>query len=327
VAAIREVFLTTRQYTDVKRAPVWGGLGLYRRRLSSIASQSTTNSTGRVSLTSSRYNAPMSGSNATAPTSDPSELSGKVAVVTGSSSGIGRAIAIELARSGADVIVHGRSNLAGAESTSSTIEETGRQSTVIMADLVEHSSHDRLLEQAWTWRERVDIWINNAGADVLTGDAASLSYLDKLQALWQTDVRATISLSRLAGARMKRQGGEAGSSVILNMGWDQAEHGMEGDSGEMFAATKGAIMAFSKSLARSLAPQVRVNCLAPGWIKTSWGDDASDYWQERAERESLLARWGTPEDVARVACFLASPAASFITGQIVPVNGGLRRGP
>jgi 3-oxoacyl-[acyl-carrier protein] reductase len=111
--------------------------------------------------------------------------------------------------------------------------------------------------------------------------------------------------------------------VILNMGWDQAETGMEGDSGEMFAAVKGAIMAFSRSLAKSLAPAVRVNCLAPGWIKTAWGQGASEAWQDRARRESLLGRWGTPEDVARVARFLVSPAASFVNGQVVSINGGV----
>lgn len=268
----------------------------------------------------------MSEPNVTAATSDANELSGKVAVVTGSSSGIGRAIAVELARGGADVIVHAGSNRAGAEVTRAEIEACGCQSLVILADLAEVDEHERLVEQAWEWRKRVDIWINNAGADVLTGEAAASPFLERLAVLWEIDVRATINLSRLAGRRMKQIGGEADSAVILNMGWDQAELGMEGDSGEMFAATKGAIMAFSKSLAQSLAPQVRVNCLAPGWIKTAWGGEASEYWQERACRESLLARWGTPEDVARVARFLASPAAGFITGQIVPVNGGWRRG-
>jgi 3-oxoacyl-[acyl-carrier protein] reductase len=93
----------------------------------------------------------------------------------------------------------------------------------------------------------------------------------------------------------------------------------------MFATVKGAVMAFTLSLARSLAPRVRVNCVAPGWIRTAWGQTANAYWQQRASRESLLQRWGTPDDVAAVACFLASPAAAFITGQIVAVNGGLRR--
>jgi 3-oxoacyl-[acyl-carrier protein] reductase len=79
-------------------------------------------------------------------------------------------------------------------------------------------------------------------------------------------------------------------------------------------------------LAKSLAPQVRVNCLAPGWIKTAWGEQASAYWQERARQESLLQRWGTPEDVARAARFLVAPAAAFITGQVLAINGGFRNG-
>jgi NAD(P)-dependent dehydrogenase (short-subunit alcohol dehydrogenase family) len=109
------------------------------------------------------------------------------------------------------------------------------------------------------------------------------------------------------------------------MGWDQADTGMEGDSGQLFAATKGAVMAFTKSLALSLAPEVRVNCLAPGWVRTGWGESASTYWQNRVRRETPLGRWGTPEDVAVVARWLASPAAAFITGQVIRVNGGAVR--
>jgi len=90
----------------------------------------------------------------------------------------------------------------------------------------------------------------------------------------------------------------------------------------LFAAAKGAVAAFSRSLACSLAPEVRVNCLAPGWIKTAWGRQASESWQQRAAGASLLGRWGTPEDVARVARFLVSPAAGFLTGQTINVNGG-----
>ena len=85
-------------------------------------------------------------------------------------------------------------------------------------------------------------------------------------------------------------------------------------------------MSFTRSLAHSLAPTVRVNCLAPGWIKTQWGEQASGSWHRLAERESLLARWGTPDDVSRAARFLVSPAAGFINGQIVPVNGGFAGG-
>jgi 3-oxoacyl-[acyl-carrier protein] reductase len=118
---------------------------------------------------------------------------------------------------------------------------------------------------------------------------------------------------------------EHGGGAIVTVGWDQAETGMAGDSGELFAATKGAIMAFTRSLALSLAPSVRVNALAPGWIKTAWGENASAGWQERAVRETPLARWGTPEDVARVARFLVGPDAAFLTGQVLRVNGGAVR--
>jgi 3-oxoacyl-[acyl-carrier protein] reductase len=188
---------------------------------------------------------------------------------------------------------------------------------VVLADLSQPAEQDRLVEVALGWRA-IDIWINNAGADVLTDPAADLSFEEKLSILWSVDVVATLRLSRAIGRRMKRHG----HGVILNMGWDQAETGMEGDSGELFAATKGAVMAATRSLAKSLAPEVRVNCLAPGWIQTEWGTTASDDWQDRACRESLLGRWGRPDDVARAACFLASPAADFINGQIVKINGG-----
>ncbi len=247
-----------------------------------------------------------------------SSLQGLTAVVTGSTSGIGRAIALEFAAAGAEVLVHGRRSRDAARSVADAVLRQGVDAAVEMADIADRAQARDLVERAWNWRGKVDIWVNNAGADTLTGEAAGWSFERKLDALWQTDVRGTIELARLAGARMKA----GGRGVILNMGWDQAESGMAGDSGELFATIKGAVMAFTKSLARSLAPQVRVNCLAPGWIKTSWGENASHEWQDRAMRESLLARWGTPEDVARTATFLASPAAEFITGQIVAVNGG-----
>jgi 3-oxoacyl-[acyl-carrier protein] reductase len=246
------------------------------------------------------------------------ELQGRTAVVTGSSSGIGRAIALELGRAGACVLVHAGKSRAAAERVADELRHSGVDAAVHVADLADEQAAAEFVERAWAWRGEVDVWINNAGADILTGEAGRWPYARKLEALCQVDVRATMILARLAGARMRA----AGQGVILNMGWDQAERGMAGDSGELFAATKGAVMAFTKSLARSLAPEVQVNCLAPGWIKTAWGEQASASWQDRAARESLAGRWGTPEDVARVARFLASPAASFITGQIIAINGG-----
>jgi 3-oxoacyl-[acyl-carrier protein] reductase len=148
-----------------------------------------------------------------------------------------------------------------------------------------------------------------------------LAFDEKLDRLWAVDVVATIRLCRAIGQRMKAHRGGS----IVTVGWDQAETGMEGDSGELFAATKGAIMAFTRSLALSLAPSVRVNALAPGWIKTAWGESASSLWQERALRETPLARWGMPDDVAHVARFLVGPDAAFLTGQVLRVNGGAIR--
>ncbi|MGD9648834.1 MAG: SDR family NAD(P)-dependent oxidoreductase [Pirellulales bacterium] len=247
-------------------------------------------------------------------------LAGRVAVVTGGSRGIGRAIALELAAAGADVLVHAGRARDAASAVAAEIQALGRAAHVEIADLADGSRWQSLVARAWEFRNRVDIWVNNAGVDVLTGAAAGWSYDEKLIALWNVDVAATAGLTRLVGARMKA----AGRGVILNMGWDQAATGMEGETGELFALAKGAIMAFTKSAALNLAPQVRVNCLAPGWIKTAWGETASAAWQKRAQREAQLGRWGTPADVARVARWLASDDAAFVTGQIVNVDGGFR---
>lgn len=244
-------------------------------------------------------------------------LHGQTAVVTGSSSGIGRAIALEFAAAGADIVVHARQNQKGADETVNAIQSLGRQAHVLMANLGEIAAQDALVDAAWRWRP-ADIWVNNAGADVLTGPAADWSFEEKLAVLWRVDVVATLCLSRAVGQRMR----ERGNGVILNIGWDQAETGMAGDSGQMFAAVKGAVMAATRSLAKSLAPDVRVNCIAPGWIRTDWGHQASDMWNKIAVGDSLLARWGEPEDIARAALFLASPAAEFVNGQVIAVNGG-----
>jgi 3-oxoacyl-[acyl-carrier protein] reductase len=247
-------------------------------------------------------------------------LQGVRAAVLGSTSGIGQAVALALAEAGADVIVHGRS-AAAADQVAAAVRNLGSRAHVLLADLADRAAGDRLADDAWSLWNGLDAWLQIAGADTLTGPAARLSFDEKLERLYVVDVAATIRLCRRIGRRMKREGGGS----IVTMGWDQAETGMEGDSGELFAATKGAIMAFTRSLALSLAPTVRVNALAPGWIKTAWGASASTAWQDRAVRETPLQRWGTPDDVARAARFLVGPDAAFLTGQILRVNGGAVR--
>src|SRR3954452_14836364 len=248
-------------------------------------------------------------------------LAGLRAAVLGSTSGIGRRVALALAEAGADVIVHGRRSRDDAGRVADEVRAIGGRSHVLMADLGDRSAGDRLVDEAWNVWGGLDAWLQIAGADTLTAPDAKLSFDEKLDRLWAVDVVATMRLTREVGRRMKAQG----HGSIVTMGWDQAETGMEGGSGELYAATKGAVMPFTRSLALSLAPTVRVNAVAPGWIRTAWGDSASRTWQERVIRETPPAQWGTPQDLAHLARFLVSPDSAFLTAQIRRINGGAVR--
>lgn len=240
------------------------------------------------------------------------------AVVTGSSSGIGKEIALALARNGTNLFIHGGHNALSLKQTKDELEQYNIDVQAALIDISTEVGQQALYTQAVASGNIPDIWINNAGADILTGDAAGFEYDAKLDLLWRVDVLATVRLSKSIGREMVKQR----RGVILNMSWDQAETGMEGDSGELFGITKGAVTAFTRSLAKTLAPHVRVNAIAAGWIKTKWGISASSDWQHRAKSESLLNRWGSTEDIASAAMFLTSNQAEFITGQIMSVNGG-----
>ncbi len=247
------------------------------------------------------------------------DLAGRTALVTGSTHGIGREVAMTLAAAGARVALHGRSPEAAAE-VAAVLSRDSRHAGTFLADLADTQVVEQLITDVCRRLPELDTLVLVAGADVLTGSPAKWPFEQKLDQLLRVDVISTMLLARGIGRWMRdREGGS-----IVTIGWDQAATGMEGDSGELFAATKGAVMAFTKSLARSLAPTIRVNCVAPGWIRTSWGEGASDAWQERAVRESMLGRWGTPADIANAVHWLVSPQATFVTGQVVPVNGGFR---
>jgi 3-oxoacyl-[acyl-carrier protein] reductase len=241
-------------------------------------------------------------------------LAGLRTVVTGASSGIGRAIAAAFAASGARV---GIGFLRSSEAAQALAREVGPGHPLLQADLSTLEGCTSLIGEAFRTLETIDVWVNNAGADVLTGEAREWPAERKLQALLEVDLKATIRCSRLVAARMHPGGS------IINLGWDHATiDGMAGDDPELFAAVKAGVLGFSKSFARSVAPGVRVNVLCPGWIETAFGAGADRGFYTQVARSAPLGRWGRPQDVADAAVWLASPAAGFITGQAINVNGG-----
>jgi 3-oxoacyl-[acyl-carrier protein] reductase len=191
---------------------------------------------------------------------------------------------------------------------------------VRQADLSTRPACERLVAEAQEELGRIDVWVNNAGADVLTGEGATWEWERKLDLLLAVDLKGTIACSYAAGEVMR---GQERGGAIVNMSWDHVTTGMAGDDPQLFAAVKGGVLAFSKSLARRLAPAVRVNTLCPGWIETSFGEHADPEFRRSVAEATPLGRWGRPEDVASAAVYLASPEAAFVTGQAVNINGGI----
>ncbi len=247
-------------------------------------------------------------------------LEGRGVLVTGASSGIGRAIAIAAARAGADVALTYRANARGARDTEAQIAALGRRAITFQIDLADETALAQLGPSVGDGLGRLDAWINNAGADILTGPAASMSDVQKMDMLLSIDLRGTILASWHAAKVLSSQ---PDGGVIINMSWDHVLTGMPGTNPQLFAAVKGGVLAFSKSLARSVAPRVRVNVLAPGWIETSFAADLNADRRDAVIASTPLARWGTPDDVAGAAVFLASPSAAFMTGQVLLVGGGV----
>jgi 3-oxoacyl-[acyl-carrier protein] reductase len=240
--------------------------------------------------------------------------------VTGASSGIGRAISEAYAAEGAVVLLTHRASPERAREVADAIAARGGRALVRQADLASREGCERLVGEAREQLGGLDVWVNNAGADVLTGEAAAWEWERKLDALLAVDLKGTIACSYAAGEVMRRQ--DRGGTIV-NMSWDHVTTGMAGDDPQLFAAVKGGVLSFSKSLARSLAPDVRVNVLCPGWIETRFAEEADPAFRRSVAQDTPLGRWGRPQDVADAALYFASPEAAFLTGQAINVNGGV----
>jgi 3-oxoacyl-[acyl-carrier protein] reductase len=242
--------------------------------------------------------------------------------VTGASRGIGRAIALALARDGARVVVNYARSRELADAVVDEIRKAGGEARAIPADISRAEEVDRLLATTLDAFGRVHTWVNNAGADILTGEARTWPAGRQWDEVMAVDLKGTWICSRAAADAMRRDGG----GVIVNLSWDHVTHGMGNATAAIYAAAKGGVAAMSRCLAREFAPAVRVNVVAPGWIRTQWLDGAGAEVQQRVADATPLARPGTPDDVAGAVAFLASADAAFITGQTLLVNGGVVTG-
>ena len=242
---------------------------------------------------------------------DPSPpLAGKVALVTGAGRGIGQAIARELAAQGARVVVNYRSSAAAAQALA---DEIG--GVAVQADVSAPDGPDRLLAAAEALGS-VDILVNNAG---ITRDGLMLRMPDEdWSDVIAVNLTATFRLCRAVAAVMLRQR----SGAIINL---TSISGIRGNSGQAnYAASKAAVAAMSRSLAKELARRsIRVNCVAPGFIATDMVDAMDPRIVDGVKKAIPMRRIGAPEEVARVVAFLASDAASYMTGQELVVDGGL----
>ncbi len=234
-------------------------------------------------------------------------LEGKLALVTGGSRGIGRAISLELARAGAQVVVGYRSGRDEAEAVAG--EVGGR---AVQADVADPGAAGRLVEEAGD----LDILVNNAG---ITRDGLIARMSDEdWRAVIDTNLGGVFATCRAAARGMMRKR----SGSIVNLTSVVGVHGNPGQTN--YAASKAGIIGFTKSLARELASRgVRANAIAPGYIETDLTNVLPEGVRDAILRSTPLARLGQPEDVAGAVRFLCSDEASFITGEVLLVDGGL----
>jgi 2-dehydro-3-deoxy-D-gluconate 5-dehydrogenase len=242
-------------------------------------------------------------------------LDGKVALVTGSASGLGAAIALALAEAGASVACHG--NRRPAEETSNQIRAIGRQSQSFAADLSKPDGADSLFEAVSVAVGTPDILVNNAGT--IYREAAESYEAQAWSTVLQVNLTSVFRLCQLAGhAMLEHQRGK-----IINIASLLSFQG--GIRVPAYAASKGGIAQLTKALANEWAERnVQVNAIAPGYFRT---DNTASLQQDETRNRQILeripaARWGEPEDIAGAAVFLASSASNYVTGEVLMVDGG-----
>lgn len=241
------------------------------------------------------------------------DLRDKVAIVTGASRGIGRTIAVELARCGADVAVLAR-NPAPFYAVSSEIQAMGCKSMVLVGDVTDQSKIAELFSDVYRVSGSIDILVNNAGVNL----RKNLEDMDEHD--WDkeidTNLKGVFFCSKVAAEFMKRKG----RGWIINI---SSIKGKEATTSVSYGASKAGVIGLTRSLAKQLIQDnIYVNCIAPGFIDIGMSKILSSDDKKGYLRKIPISRFGYPEEIASVVCFLASPASSYIVGATINVNGG-----
>ena len=249
-------------------------------------------------------------------------VEGKVALVTGAGTGIGRATALALGQAGADVLAHCASSKAEADDVAAQIRGLGRRAHVLQADFRDRASVARLADAAETQWGRVDVLVNNAATieaavDVVEGGDLA-QHLPRWDDVWNVNLRAPYELTcRLAPGMVAR-----GSGCVVNVASVAGMYALT--DAPLYSLSKAALMHFTRQAALQYAPKVRVNAVAPGWTETGFGQGhiRDPEFQRQVSRHVPLRRVGRPEEVADAIAWLAA-GASYVNGAVLTVDGGL----
>ena len=244
------------------------------------------------------------------------DLEGRVALVTGSSRGIGEVIARRLARAGAKVAVNHHTGIEAASRVVAGIEASGGEAFAMRGDVSQEDQVDAMVKEVAQRWERLDILVNNAG---ITRDKLLLRMTaDEWDEVIKVNLRGAYLCSRAVLPQMMRQR----HGRIINI---SSVVGTSGNPGQVnYAAAKAGLIGLTKALAREMATRnITVNALAPGYISTAMVEQLPDEVQKAILNRIPMARFGAPEDVAEAVTFLCTPGAGYITGQVIGVDGGL----